>query len=230
MRPDSQEILLPWDDIDTILLDMDGTILDLNYDNHVWNQALPSAYAEKHSINEETARSKLIDHMQEIHGTIDFYSFPYWAQYTGLDITALHRGFTELIQFRPGAMAFLKWAKTKKKETIIATNAHPESIQIKNEVSALSSHVNHITSSHQYGYPKETPEFWENLQAEHQFNKAKTLFIDDNAPVIDSSRNYGVAHNLIVARPDSQKPVKTNLSYPSFDHYEEVCPQIKANN
>ena len=126
---------------------MDGTILDLNYDNHVWNQALPSAYAEKHSINEEAARSKLIGHMQEIHGTIDFYSFPYWAQYTGLDITALHRGFTELIQFRPGAMAFLKWAKTKKKETIIATNAHPESIQIKNEVSALSSHVNHITSS-----------------------------------------------------------------------------------
>ena len=111
MRPDSQEILLPWDDIDTILLDMDGTILDLNYDNHVWNQALPSAYAEKHSISEEAARSKLIDHMQEIHGTIDFYSFPYWAQYTVLDITALHRGFTELIQCRPGAKAFLKWAK-----------------------------------------------------------------------------------------------------------------------
>ena len=102
-------------------------------------------------------------------------------------------------------MAFLKWAKTKKKETIIATNAHPESIQIKNEVSALFTRQSH-NPSHQYGYPKETPEF-QNLQAEHQF-KAKTLFIDDNAPVIDSSRNYGVAYNLIVARPDSQKPVK----------------------
>jgi len=181
MRSDSQEILLPWEEIDTILLDMDGTILDLNYDNHVWNQALPSAYAEKHSINEEAARSKLIGHMQEIHGTIDFYSFPYWAQYTGLDITALHRRFTELIQFRPGAKAFLNWAKAKKKKTIIATNAHPESIQIKNEISALSSHVNHITSSHQYECPKETPEFWDRLQIEHQFDKAKTIFIDDKS-------------------------------------------------
>ena len=229
MRSDSQEILLPWEEIDTILLDMDGTILDLNYDNHVWNQALPSAYAEKHSINEEAARSKLIGHMQEIHGTIDFYSFPYWAQYTGLDITALHRRFTELIQFRPGAKAFLNWAKAKKKKTIIATNAHPESIQIKNEISALSSHVNGITSSHQYECPKETPEFWERLQIEHQFDKAKTIFIDDNAPVLDSSKNYGLAYNLIVAKPDSRKPLKPNLSYPSFDHYEEICPQIKAN-
>ena len=229
MWSDSQEILLPWEEIDTILLDMDGTILDLNYDNHVWNQALPSAYAEKHSLNEEAARSKLIGHMQEIHGTIDFYSFPYWAQYTGLDITALHRRFTELIQFRPGAKAFLNWAKAKKKKTIIATNAHPESIQIKNEISALSSHVNHITSSHQYECPKETPEFWERLQIEHQFDKAKTIFIDDNAPILDSSKNYGLAYNLIVAKPDSRKPLKPNLSYPSFDHYEEICPQIKAN-
>ena len=228
MRSDSQEILLPWDDIDTILLDMDGTILDLNYDNHVWNQALPSAYAEKHFINEEAARSKLIGHMQEIHGTLDFYSFPYWAQYTGLDISALHRGFTELIQFRPGAKAFLNWAKAKKKKTIIATNAHPESIRIKNEISALSSQVNHITSSHQYECPKETHEFWERLQIEHHFDKAKTIFIDDNAPVLDSSNNYGLAYNLIVAKPDSQKPLKPNLSYPSFDHYEEICPQIKA--
>ena len=230
MQSDSQEILLPWDELDTILLDMDGTILDLNYDNHVWNQALPCAYAEKHSIDETAARSKLTGHMQEIHGTIDFYSFPYWAQYTKLDIKALHRDFTELIQFRPGAKAFLNWAKAKKKKTIIATNAHPESIQIKNEISALSSYVNHITSSHQYECPKETPKFWERLQIEHQFDKAKTIFIDDNAPVLDSSKNYGLAYNLIVARPDSQKPLKTNLSYPSFDHYEELCPQIKVNN
>ena len=230
MQSDSKEILLPWDELDTILLDMDGTILDLNYDNHVWNQALPCAYAEKHSIDETAARSRLTGHMQEIHGTIDFYSFPYWAQYTKLDIKALHRDFTELIQFRPGAKAFLKWARANKKNTIIATNAHPESIQIKNEISALFKHVNHITSSHQYGCPKETTEFWERLQTEHQFDKAKTIFIDDNAPVIDSSKNYGVAYNLIVAKTDSQKPLKTNLGYPAFDHYAEICPQINLSH
>ena len=228
MQSDSREILLPWDEIDTILLDMDGTILDLNYDNHVWNQALPSAYAAKCSIDEEAARSRLNDHMHEIHGTINFYSFPYWTQYTGLDIKALHRGFIDLIQFRPGAKAFLNWAKRNNKATIIATNAHPESIQIKNEISGLSSYVSQIASSHDYKCPKEKSEFWEKLQAEYQFDKANTIFMDDNESVLDSSKHYGVAHNLIVAKPDSQKPLKTDLRYPSFDHYQEICPQLRA--
>ena len=226
MREAHSRITIPWDKIKTILLDMDGTLLDLNYDNHVWNHALPEAYAKEHSINLEDARSALITHMQEIHGTIDFYSFNYWTAYTKLDIVELHRGYTELIEFRPGAKAFLNWAKRSNKTTIIATNAHPDSIKIKDEASNISSLVDHVVSSHQYACPKENSSFWQNLKEDYDIDEKKSIFIDDNAPVLDSSKNFGIAYNLIVSRPDSQKPKKTGLPYPAFDHYADICEYL----
>jgi putative hydrolase of the HAD superfamily len=38
--------LVPWQNIDTVLLDMDGTLLDLNYDNQIFGHLLPAAYAK----------------------------------------------------------------------------------------------------------------------------------------------------------------------------------------
>lgn len=36
-----------WDEIESVLLDMDGTLLDLNYDNRVWNELVPAAFAQQ---------------------------------------------------------------------------------------------------------------------------------------------------------------------------------------
>ena len=36
--------------VDTILLDMDGTLLDLHFDNHFWLEHVPKCYANKHDI------------------------------------------------------------------------------------------------------------------------------------------------------------------------------------
>ncbi len=229
MRSKNSQITIPWDEIETILLDMDGTLLDLNYDNFVWNQALPAAYARKHSMKLDNARSALINHMQEIHGTIEFYSFSYWTEYTKLDIVELHRRYVDLIEFRPGASEFLAWAKRSNKTTIIATNAHPDSIKVKDEVSNISGLVDHLVSSHQYGCPKETPGFWQNLKKDYYINKSRSIFIDDNAPVLDSSRKFGIAYNLIVSRPDSQKPKKANLPYPAFDDYADICENLAGS-
>tara|TARA_Y100001960_G_scaffold249798_1_gene265895 strand:- start:618 stop:1130 length:513 start_codon:yes stop_codon:yes gene_type:complete len=164
--------------------------------------------------------------MQEIHGTIDFYSFNYWTAYTKLDIVELHRGYVELIEFRPGAKAFLNWAKRSNKTTIIATNAHPDSIKIKDEVSNIGSLVDHVVSSHQYSCPKETFSFWQNLKEDYDIEEGKSIFIDDNAPVLDSSKKFGIAYNLMVSRPDSQKPKKVDLPYPAFDDYADICQYL----
>ena len=43
--------LIDWEEIDTILLDMDGTLLDLNYDLHFWLEHLPLIYASQHQIS-----------------------------------------------------------------------------------------------------------------------------------------------------------------------------------
>ena len=42
-----------WENIETVLLDMDGTLLDLHFDNHFWLQHVPVCYAEKHGLSHE---------------------------------------------------------------------------------------------------------------------------------------------------------------------------------
>ncbi|HBT55971.1 MAG TPA: haloacid dehalogenase, partial [Pseudomonas sp.] len=34
--------MLNWNAIDTVLLDMDGTLLDLHFDNHFWLEHMPA--------------------------------------------------------------------------------------------------------------------------------------------------------------------------------------------
>ena len=42
--------MINWHDIDTVLLDLDGTLLDLHFDNYFWCQHLPLCYARRHGI------------------------------------------------------------------------------------------------------------------------------------------------------------------------------------
>ena len=55
---------LPWPDIDTVLLDMDGTLLDLHFDNHFWLELLPQRYAELHGISRAMAELELAPAVQ----------------------------------------------------------------------------------------------------------------------------------------------------------------------
>ena len=84
--------LVPWDTIDTVLLDMDGTLLDLNYDNQIFSHLLPSAFADYHSLTLEEARQQLNDHMTKLKGTMDFYRLDYWHKATKVDVLGLHAG------------------------------------------------------------------------------------------------------------------------------------------
>ena len=77
---------VPWDAIDTVLMDMDGTLLDLNYDNQIFAHRLPAAFAKHHGLTLEAASQQLGDHMAKVSGTMDFYRLNYWRDLTGLDI------------------------------------------------------------------------------------------------------------------------------------------------
>jgi len=47
-KPKARLSSINWSEIDTILLDMDGTLLDLNFDLHFWMEYLPLVLANKH--------------------------------------------------------------------------------------------------------------------------------------------------------------------------------------
>jgi HAD superfamily hydrolase (TIGR01509 family) len=220
---------LNWQEIDCVLLDMDGTLLDLNYDNRVWNELVPQAYASKAGIPLVQAQQTLLAHMKEIRGTIEFYNFDYWIAFTGIDLVAVHQQATDLVAYRPGALAFLRWLKTTGRTSILATNAHPDSVRVKDANVNICVEVDAVVSSHEYGAPKEADEFWLALFKAHAHDLERCLFIDDNEPVLDAARRCGIGHLLAVATPDSARPRRTQLRYPSFDDFAEIVPELVAD-
>ena len=214
--------MIDWPDVDHVLLDMDGTLLDLHYDNVIWNTLLAERYADAQDISTQDARESLFSHMRDVHGQLDFYCLDHWAQRTGLDIIAIHQEVSHLIEWRPGAQNFLAKLATRGIPKLLVTNAHHGSIGIKHEHTGVLSDMDAVVSAHDYGAPKEDPAFWRRLQTEHGINPSRALFIDDNRNVLDAAQDFGIGQLLTVASPDSNKPLRQNLTYPSFDHFDEL--------
>ncbi len=49
--------MIDWDNIDTVLLDMDGTLLDLGFDNWFWQPHVPEQYPPSRHLPYPAAHS-----------------------------------------------------------------------------------------------------------------------------------------------------------------------------
>lgn len=226
---------LNWAQIDTVLLDMDGTLLDLHYDNHIWNTVLPERVARREFATDSPNRrqidqvaERLFSRMSTVYGTLEFYNLRFWAELTGLDLVALHHEFADLIVYRPGADAFLTALGESARQVILATNAHRDGLSVKHQHTGIMSRFDAIVSSHDYGAPKEEQKFWHSLQAAHPFNPERALFIDDNLKVLGSAETFGIGALLCITQPDSRKPPRPELGYPAVNDLGELLPLPRA--
>lgn len=220
MRPD-----LPWPAIDTVLLDMDGTLLDLHFDNHFWLEHLPQRYAERHSISLAMAKLELVPLFQAHQGTLNWYCLDYWSRELDLPIRALKREIAHLIALRPAADTFLAALRAAGKRVVLITNAHPDSLSLKLERVELARWFDRLISSHEYGFPKEDQQFWHALAHDVDFDPARSLFIDDSLPILRSARRFGIAHLLAVSEPDSRGPRRDAEEFQAVDDYRELLPK-----
>ncbi|MGB1200423.1 MAG: GMP/IMP nucleotidase [Cognaticolwellia aestuarii] len=220
--------MLDWSKISTVLLDMDGTILDLHFDTHFWLHHLPQRYSELHNVNLAEAKQSLVDHYQRVEGTIDWYCLDYWAEQTQLSITDLKREVQHLIQLRTDAHDFLCALKSSGRDIVLVTNAHPDSLALKIERTQLDKYFDTLYSTHEFGVTKESQLLWQRLQEKHGFVLEQTLFVDDSITILDSAKKYGFEHLLAVANPDSQQDSRVINQYPSITDYTELLADIKA--
>lgn len=211
-----------WNDIDTVLLDMDGTLLDLHFDNFFWLQHLPRRYSEQHGVELSQARHNLQQRMASTQGTLDWYCTDFWSQQFNLDVIDLKREVIHLVDERPQALNFLQTLGTLGKQRILITNAHRDSVDIKFAVTSIEPLLDTVISSHDYGYPKEHPLFWQHLQKNMPFDPSKTLFIDDSEPVLHSAKTYGIAHLLCIDKPDSQQPARPCSNFASIGDFDQI--------
>ena len=213
---------LAWSTIDTVLLDMDGTLLDLHYDNHFWLEHLPQRYAQLHGVSLAMAQLELQPLFNDNAGKLNWYCLDFWTRELNIPVRELKLETAELIALRPDADTFLAAIKRARKRVIMITNAHRDSLSLKLERIELAPYFERLISSHDYGYPKENAQFWDALQADIGFDPARSLFIDDTLPVLRSARAYGVAHLLAVREPDSRKGVKDTEEFDALDDYREL--------
>lgn len=215
--------MINWNDIDTVLLDMDGTLLDLHYDNHFWMTHLPKRYAEIHAISIHESTQQLHDHIHSIKGTLNWYCLDYWADTLNIDILALKRETQHKIVERPYTLAFLAFLQSEGKNTHLVTNSHRDGIDIKFEVTQIGGYFDRIISSHDYKQPKEVDAFWQHLHQDLSLNKERTLFIDDNLHVLNAASKFGIKHLIGIHQPDSRQE-RTLTEMPAIYDFNEIMP------
>lgn len=213
--------MIDWTQIDTVMLDMDGCLLDLHYDNRLWNELVPARYGQAQGISAEEARRLLYGHLLGERRDLEFYCIDFWTRRTGLDIIALHHELAHLVDYRPGAAAFLDWLRGRVR-TLLVTNAHRTSLAVKDRCLGLGKRLDRVFSSHDFGAPKESGAFWSRLSGVERFDPSRTLFIDDTQTVLDAASNYGIGHLLTIIQPDSGRPPRANLAYPAFNDFNEL--------
>ena len=214
--------MIDWQKINTVLLDMDGTLLDLNFDNHFWQEFVPLKFAEQNNIDPESAKRQLMPRFRSMEGKLEWYCLDYWSETLQLDIAGLKAELSGLISVLPHVIDFLEKLKASPKKVLLVTNAHRNSLNIKIEKTCIHAFFDDIISSHDFGHPKESPAFWPCLAALHPFEKASTLLVDDSPNVLNSARQFGIAHLVSVSKPDTRMPKKTIAEYRSIEDFREL--------
>jgi putative hydrolase of the HAD superfamily len=218
----AQAIPIDWQNIQTVFLDMDGTLLDLHFDNHFWLEHMPKRYAEKHAISVEEASKALSQKTKSIEGSLDWYCLDYWEKTLGMDIVGLKHEVSERIAIRANVIEFLDHLSAMNKRVVLLTNAHHKTIKLKFGYAKIEHHFDHIITAHDVGLAKEEDGFWQALEKIEDLKKANSLFIDDNLDVLKTADNYGIKYLLAIHQPDSQQAIKDTGKFTAIKCYTQL--------
>ncbi len=211
-----------WNEIETVMLDMDGTLLDKHFDDYFWEEHVPEVYARENKLNFWSAHETLMAKYKSREGTLDWTDINYWSDQLGLDLADMKEKMNHLIQVHPYVIDFLKFCQSKEKKIHLVTNAHSKTLSIKMAKTEIESYFDRIICSEEIGLPKEDPAFWKRLAEKTGFKKQSALLADDNEAVLASAKQYGIRHLVFVAKSSSMKPVVYAADYPSIIFFKEL--------
>ena len=217
-------MILDWNTIDTVFLDMDGTILDRHFDDHFWLHHVPYRWSEKFQVSLDQAKTQLHAMFRSQERTLNWTDLDYWSDRLGLDIPILKLELEHMIQVHPGVVEFLQFCRIHNKQLWIITNAHSKTLDIKLKKTRIGHYFDGIISAHTVGLPKEDPAFWDMLQKHVQYVPARTLLGEDSETNLGTAQQYGILYLMYIRRYSSAiKPVSSKF-YHSIDYFTRLIP------
>jgi putative hydrolase of the HAD superfamily len=214
-----------WDEIDTVMLDMDGTLLDKHFDDYFWEVYVPEHYSLLHDISVEEAKEQLLARYREVEDTLEWTDLEYWSHELGLDIPELKLRVNHMIGVHPYVVEFLESCLAIGKKLYLITNAHSRTVSIKLEKTSIGPWFDRVICAEEVGLAKENPEFWYRLEGILGYDPKKTLLADDTEKVLHSADTYGIGQLIYVARSSSRQPACYSMKYPSIDYFKELMPR-----
>ena len=130
-KENSQNFTLPtsikmidWEHIDTVLLDMDGVLLDLRFDNWFWLEHVPAQYAAKQGAEFRRRQIRTVPQGCWLSKVLcNGIALNTGSHTLELDIIELKVNNAHRISVRPLVVEFLT-ACLKKRKPYLVTNAH----------------------------------------------------------------------------------------------------------
>ncbi|HXC92750.1 MAG TPA: GMP/IMP nucleotidase [Geobacteraceae bacterium] len=217
-------MLIDWNDIDTVLLDMDGTLLDRHFDDHFWLEHVPKRYAAKHHLPVEAVKEKLYAMFRSQENTLNWTDLDYWSEQLGLDIPLLKQEVDHLIAVHPDVIEFLDFLRRKNKGIHLVTNAHGKTLSLKMKKTRLGSYFDTIVSAHDLGLPKEDVAFWDRLQEKISFDPSRTMLGEDSETNLGTAASYGIRYLIFVSSSSSKLPSVPSERFRSVNTFKELLP------
>ena len=208
---------IKWSDIDDVLLDMDGTLLDRHFDNFLFEEELPRRYAALHGLSFEASRDRLMEMYRSVEGELAWTDLHYWTERVGIDVVAMHKELDHLIDYLPGAEAFLAEVKRRGKRITLLTNAHRAGVEVKTAKTGLNRLVDRIVDAFEVGYLKMRPEYWPACQRLVRFEPKRSLYIDDDEGCLVAAQQFGIGQIVHSAKSSSQLPAIASKSFLSVE-------------
>ena len=214
---------MSWSDIDDVLLDMDGTILDRHFDNFFFEEELPRRYAKQHGLPFESACERLMELYRSVEGELDWTDLSYWTRVLNIDVIALTKELDHIIGFLPDAVEFMEQLRRLGKRVTVVTNAHASGTAIKVAKTGLDRHVDRIVTAFDVGYLKMRKEYWPESQRLLGFNPLRSLYVDDDEACLAAAELHGIGQIFHSSKSSSRLP-----SHPSqrFRSIESLTPLI----
>ena len=213
---------LDWHSVDDVLLDMDGTLLDRDFDNFFFEEELPRRYAALHRLSERAAREKLFALYRAVEGELAWTDLHYWTRTLGVDVVAMTQELSGRISYLPGVEAFLGAVRAKRKRMTVLTNAHADGVTIKCRKTGVDKQVDRIVNAFEVGCLKMRPDYWPACQKLVGFDPGRSLYIDDDEACLAAAQAFGIRHIYHSARSSTRLPSHPSSRYTPLENLQDL--------